>query len=273
MKAKCLALTMLAIGALWPAVARATLARQTLPYTAGDRKFQSYVVYDDQIGGKQPAVLVFPEWWGLNNYVKMRADQLADMGYVAMAVDIYGDARNTTDPSQAGEWSAKLRESGQMLENARAALDALIRFERVDAGQVAAMGFCFGGAAALKLAFSGASLQSLVVFHGTLFAPTEAEASQIKPPILFLHGSQDPLTPLDTIRRLLADLDRNNKAWQMVVYGGAVHAFTNPNAGNSPQTGTAYHAQAAEWAWSQMKVFFDETFPVDSASPAEEENE
>jgi dienelactone hydrolase len=247
--------------ALWPVTAAAQVVFRTLDYTAGDVQARGYLAYDDAITGKRPGVLVVHEWWGLNDYAKARTRQLAEQGYVALAADMYGDGRTTTDPKQAGEWAGKVKGSPALRTRAEAALRTLAGLEQVDPKRLAAIGFCFGGTAALELAYSGADLAGAVAFHAGLTVPNAEDAGRIKAKLLILHGAEDPYTSPETLRSLSTALDQAHVDWQMVQYGGAVHAFTNPAAGNRPETGAAYDETAARRAWAAMQAFFKELFP------------
>jgi dienelactone hydrolase len=257
-------------GVVLAQTAEAGLVKQTVDYSLQKTAFKSYLVYNDSFTGKRPGILVFPEWWGLNDYAKMRADQLADMGYMAMAVDIYSDAKSTQDRKIAGQWAGDMRSSPKLKDYSMAAFNALVKQKLVDPDQMAAIGFCFGGTAVLRLAYSGANLKAAVTFHGGLIAPEPDEVAMIKPKILILHGSKDPVTPQETIDKLKTALDNGKKDWQMILYGGAVHTFSNPAAGTNVSSGSAYNPVAAKRSWKHMKVFFKELFPKNEDEEKEE---
>ncbi len=240
-------------------VSHAALVKKTVSYNEGGRHFKSYLVYNDDFKGKRPAVLVFPEWWGLNAYAKMRADQLADLGYLAMAVDIYSNEQNTTDPKQAGRWAGNFRSHPELMrQNSLAAYHVLTKEALADDQDLAAIGYCFGGTVALALAYSGADLKGVVTFHGGLIVPTAEDLKRLKAKLLILHGAVDPTMKPETIQAFRAALESAHKDYQMIYYSGAVHAFTNPNSGNDPSKGVAYNAVAAQRSWEAMRTFLKE---------------
>ena len=174
--------------------AHAKLVTRTVSYEQDGTKLEGYLAYDDSATakGKVPGVVVFPEWWGLTDYIKSRTEQLANMGYVAFAADMYGDGQTTTQEAKAKEFVSKFYGKPLMAERAQAALDQLLKTGMVDESKVAAIGFCFGGSTSLALAYTGAPLAGVVTFHGGLIpAPADA-AEKTKAKFLILHGALDP---------------------------------------------------------------------------------
>jgi len=244
--------------------ARADLVTKTVAYEQGGAKLQSFLVYDAQGPEPRPGVLVFPEWWGLNDYAKGRARQLAQLGYVALAVDMYGGGQATTDPKQAGALAGQFYGKPLMAERARAALDQLLQTGLVDHRRVAAIGFCFGGAVAQTLAYSGAPLAGIVSFHGSLVpAPADA-ATRTHARFLICHGALDPFTKPEALDAFKQSLDAAKIDYQLVIYSGAKHAFTNPDAdaiaAATGLNGIGYNEPAARRSWALMRSFFDEIF-------------
>lgn len=240
---------------------QARLVERELNYRHEGVELQGYLVYDDAHDGQRPGMLVVHEWWGLNDYVRERARELAAAGYVALAVDMYGQGRSTEHPAQAREWSQQVRQSrGLMAARARAGLQALRQQPQVDSARMGAIGFCFGGTAVLELAYSGADLAGVASFHGGLTVPEPAQREQIRAGILILHGSQDPFVKPQTIQELQQALDQARVDWHMVVYGGAKHGFTNPKAGSYGIEALAYDRRAAERSWEHMLRYFDELY-------------
>ena len=221
-----------------------------------------YLAYDDAVAskGKPPGILVIHEWWGLNDYIKGRAEQLAKMGYVAFAADIYGDGETTADPQKAKELSSKFYGNSLMAERAQAGMDQLLKTGLVDEKKIAAIGFCFGGATSLALAYTGAPLAGVVTFHGALLPPPEGVAQKTKAKFLILHGALDPMVAKDAVDAFLKAMNEGKFDFQFIEYSGAVHAFTNPNADKAGIKGVGYNAEAASRSWSQMQLFFDEIF-------------
>jgi dienelactone hydrolase len=245
--------------------AHAKLVTKTVSYEQNGTKLEGYLAYDDSATekGKVPGVVVFPEWWGLNNYIKSRADQLANMGYVAFAADIYGDGQSTTEPAKAKEFASKFYGKPLMAERAQAALDQLLKTGMVDESKVAAIGFCFGGAISLALAYTGAPLAGVVTFHGGLIPAPADVAQRTKAKFLILHGALDPLVNKEAVDSFLKSMNDGKLDFQFVEYSGAVHAFTNPDADKARAAGldgVGYNAEAATRSWNQMKVFFEEIF-------------
>lgn len=242
--------------------AGAAVRMETYPYGKGDVRLVGQVAWDDAIKGPRPAVLVVHEWWGLNDYAKERARALASLGYLALAADIYGDGFETKDPSKARELAGKFREGDRALlrERVGSALAALKTHPLADKGRVAAIGYCFGGTAVLELARSGADLNGVVSFHGGLSTPVPASAGGIRTKVLVLHGVDDPSVPPADVQAFQDEMRKSGADWLMVAYGGAVHTFTNPAAGNDPSRGSAYNEKAALRSWEHMKAFFAEIF-------------
>jgi dienelactone hydrolase len=246
-------------------MAQAAIKTETVTYQAGDTALQGYLAYDDAAAGKQPGVLVFPEWWGVNDYCKERARQLAAMGYVALAADMYGNGLVATDPTEAGKLTGQFRgnweNGGRALlrQRAQAALATLAKDPRVDPARLGAIGFCFGGTCVLELAYSAPNLTAAVTFHGGLTAPDPADFPQIKAHFLILHGADDPTVKPEQITALQEGLRAAKADWEMIYYGGAVHGFSNPDNVRSPnQTIVAYNAEAAQRSWETMGEFFKE---------------
>jgi dienelactone hydrolase len=241
--------------------AQAEVRTETVPYKLGDVKTVGYVAWDDSISGKRPGVLVVHEWYGLNDYAKSRARQLAQLGYVAFAADMYGDGLSTTDRAEAGKLATALRSDRPMMRaRAQAALETLRKNPLCDPRRIAAIGYCFGGGVALELARSGADVAGVVSFHGNLDTPNPDDAKNIKSKVLVLHGADDPNVNAAQVANFQQEMRQAKVDWQMVYYGGAVHSFTNPASGDDPSKGVAYNAAADRRSWQAMRDFFDEIF-------------
>jgi dienelactone hydrolase len=251
--------TFMTIGA--PSIAHAKVQSQTITYKQGKVELEGYLAWDDAGPAKRPGVLVVHDWMGISDHTKKEADRLAELGYVAFAADIYGKGVRPTDPKSAGEQAGKFKSDRKLLRaRARAALDVLAKNKNVDASKIAAIGFCFGGTTALELARDGAPLAGVVSFHGGLSTPTPADAKNIKGKVLVLHGADDPNVPPDEVAAFQKEMRDAGVDWQFVAYGGAVHAFTVPAAGNDNSKGAAYNANADARSWQAMKDFFAEIF-------------
>jgi dienelactone hydrolase len=245
----------------------AKIVSRAVSYEHSGAKLEGWLAYDDAqatIVRKAPGVLVIPEWWGLNDYPKNRAEQLAKLGYVAFAADMYGKGVVTTDPKKAGELAGQFYGKPLMAERAGAGLEQLLKTGLVDASRVAAIGYCFGGTTAQALAFSGAPLAGIVSFHGNLIAPSAQAAAKNKSRLLICHGAVDPFISKEQIDAFLKAVNDAKLDYQFISYAGAVHAFTNPKADEAARSaglnGIGYNAAADRRSWEHMKVFFAEIF-------------
>lgn len=245
--------------------ASAKIVTKTVAYEHGGAQLKGFLAYDDAKGpALKPGVLVFPEWWGLNDYPKHRAEQLAELGYVALVADMYGEGQTTTDPKKAGELAGQFYGKPLMAERARAGLDQLLATKGVDAKRVAAIGYCFGGAVAQSLAWSGAPLAGIVSFHGSPVPPSAEAAARTKAKVLICHGAVDPFVKPEELAALKKALDDGKLDYQLISYAGAIHAFTNPDADRMAKAtglnGIGYNEAADRRSWAHMKLFFDEIF-------------
>lgn len=236
-------------------------ADQAVEYRDGDTVCEGFLDFNQGHTGKRPGILVVHEWMGLNDHVKARVKQLVLEGYVALAADIYGKGVRPKDAKEAGalagQWKA---DRPAMRKRIQAGLAYLQSRPEVDPNRIAVIGYCFGGTVALELARSGAEVKGVVSFHGGLSTPTPEDAGKIKGKVLVLHGGDDPFVPAKEIEAFQEEMKKAEVDWQMVVYGGAVHSFTNPTAGRDPTRGAAYHEKADKRSWEAMKVFFKEIF-------------
>jgi dienelactone hydrolase len=264
MKKLLLAATVLAVfpflGGWSISSAQAAVKVQTVDYKQGDATLEGWLVYDDAKQGKRPGVVVFPAWNGPDEDAKGRAQMLAKLGYVAFVADVYGKGVRPTDTKGAiAESSKYMKDRSLLRDRAKAAYDQLIKNPAVNASKIAAIGYCFGGAGALDLARSGAPLLDTVTFHGDLTSPTPQDDNNIKGRVLALHGASDPIVNAqaqDAFKKEMTDAHVN---WEMVLYGGAVHSFTQKGAGNDPSKGAAYNAYADQQSWAEMTRLFRET--------------
>ncbi|WP_210466166.1 dienelactone hydrolase family protein [Rufibacter roseolus] len=234
---------------------------QLVEYKEGATTLEGYLAYDATKKGKLPAVLVVHEWNGLSDYTKKRCDQLARMGYVAFAADIYGKGVRPTTPEAMGAEAGKYKNNIPLLrQRVNAGLAQLKKRPNVDAARVAAIGYCFGGTTVLELARSGADVAGVVSFHGGLGTPNPADAANIKTRILVAHGAIDPFVPKAELDGFFKEMNDAKVDYQFIAYSGAVHAFTNPEAGTDISKGAAYNAAADRRSWEAMKQFFAEIF-------------
>ena len=244
--------------------AHAKLITESVAYDHQGVKLEGYLAYDDQkTNAKSPGVIIVPEWWGVNGYVKRRAEQIAQLGYVAFVVDMYGAGISTTDPKKAGELAGPFYGKPLMAARAQAGLDRLLKNNLVDPSRVAAIGYCFGGATAQALAYSGAPLAAIVSFHGSLIPAAPEAAGKNKAKFLICHGEADPFIKKEDRDAFLQSMETGKFDYQFISYAGALHAFTNPDADKAAAaglTGVGYNAAADHRSWSHMKLFFDEVF-------------
>ncbi len=247
--------------ALDAATAHAAIHTETIEYRHQDAVLEGYLAYDDAIQGKRPGVLLVHDWTGLREITKKRSEQIAGLGYVALAVDMYGKGIRPVDPKDASAQAAIYKsDRALMRERIKAGLNVLERQSLVDSARVAAIGYCFGGTTVLELARSGADLKGVVSFHGGLGTPHAEDAKNIKGKVLILHGADDPYSPKEEVSALEEEMRQAGVDYQVHLYGGAVHSFTIPEAGDDPSKGAAYNASADKRSWEAMKQFFSEIF-------------
>jgi len=249
----------LAIAVIFVNYAEAAMITKTVEYKEGDTVLEGYLAYDDAIKEKMPAVLIVHEWTGIGPYVKKRAEQIAGLGYVAFAVDIYGKGVRPAGPDEAGKQASIYRKDRQLMRRrAAAGLEEVKKLSFVDTSRIAAMGYCFGGGVVLEMARSGADLKGVVSFHGNLDTPNPSDAKNIKGAVLVCHGADDPHVSQESIAAFQKEMRDAKIDWQMIFYGNAVHSFTNPDAGNDPSKDSAYNKEADTRSWQAMKDFFNE---------------
>ena len=230
---------------------------EVINYQYKDKDYLGYVAYPDK--DLAPLVLIAHTWAGRDSFVEERAKDLAGLGYVAMAVDMYGDGKigNSTEENQS--LMTPLVENRDQLKGIiNSALSRGKSLQGVDANKVAAIGYCFGGLGGLDLARSGTELNGVVSFHGLLMGSEIAEVG-INAKILVLHGERDPMVPLDMVDDFQKEMTEANADWQLHSYGNTYHAFTNPDA-NDPSLGTAFNEDSNNRSWQSMNNFFDEIF-------------
>jgi dienelactone hydrolase len=243
---------------LLPTMAFAKVKTEKVVYESNGTKMEGVLAYDDSIKKPAPGILVFPEWMGNGPFTEARAKELAALGYVALAADVYGQGVHAKDAKEAGELAGKYKGDRKLMrERAQAGLAFLTSQKRVNKDKVAAMGYCFGGTVALELARDGAPLLSVVSFHGGLVAPVKA--TTMAPKILVLHGGDDPYVPMPEVIEFQDEMRKAKADWQFISYGNTVHSFTNPEAGNDNSKGAAYNEVSTKRAWNEMKAFFKTT--------------
>jgi len=239
----------------------AAIRTETVEYKEGNTVLEGFLAYDDAISAVRPGILVVHDWMGISEQTKRRAVMLAEMGYVAFAADIFGKGARPTNSKEASEQAAKYKgDRALMRSRVTAGLEQLRKSMYVNPAKIAAIGYCFGGTTALELARSGADISGVVSFHGGLDMPNPEDTKNIKARILICHGADDPNVPPEQVADFQNQLRQAKVDWQFIAYGGAVHSFTNPDAGNDPSKGVAYNADADRRSWEAMKEFFGEIF-------------
>ncbi len=251
----------LAILICFATMAQGEIMTKSVDYQDGGTQLEGFLAWDNSIDGPRPGVLVVHEWTGLNDYAKMRCRMLAELGYVAFAVDMYGKGIRPQTTEEAAKQAGIYRSDRQLMRRrVNAGLDVLVNNDLCDPKRVAAIGYCFGGGTALELARSGANIAGVVSFHGNLDTPDPNDAKNIKCKILVCHGADDPHVTWDQVLAFVDEMRAAKVDYQFIAYSGAVHSFTNPASGDDPSQGVAYNAEADHRSWAHMKLFFDEIF-------------
>jgi dienelactone hydrolase len=229
-----------------------------ITYSAGAKTLKGYLAWDDSVQGKRPGILVFPEWWGTTSYPKHRALRLAELGYVAFAADMYGDGKTTDDPKEAGQLAGSVKKNPELEKQLiQAALDTLKSQPQVDSDRIGAIGYCFGGTMALDAARMKMPVKAVVSFHGDL--STQKPAQQVDSKLLILTGGADSFVPPEQIEKFKQEMSAAGAQPKVIVYPGAHHAFTNPDADRHNLDNIKYDADADAKSWDEMKWFFAET--------------
>ena len=233
-------------------------------YKHGDVDCYGYLAWDDAIEGPRPGVLVFHEFWGLDDYAKRRVDQLAKLGYVAFAADLYGGGKLVDHPKDASAMAGQIRSNAEdWKKRGVEALEVLKAQPQCDPTKLAAIGYCLGGSTVQQLAFAGTDLKAVVSFHGGLIVPTADQVKAVKSAILICHGADDPLIPADKVKEFRGALDKNGGKYTFKAYEGARHSFTVPEADATAEKfkldGLRYNKAADETSWDDMRALFKET--------------
>ena len=246
------------------AAAHAELKTETIDYQAGATRMSGYLAYDDAVSGPRPGVLVVHEWWGHNDYVRRRAEMLARLGYVAFALDMYGDGKAAEHPDTAMGFMKEV--VGNMPEAERrfnAARAVLARQPGVDPDRIAAIGYCFGGGIVLHMARAGADLDAVVSFHGSLGTEQPAQPGDVKSRVLVFNGADDVMVPPEQVQAFEREMTAANVSYELVNYSDVKHGFTNPAADSFAarfDMPLEYNAQADAASWTRMQAFLHQVF-------------
>ena len=242
----------------WTVVVRADVTNRIVVYQDGETTLEGCLVWDTARPAPQPGILMFHQWGGWGDYEKMRATELAEDGYAVLVADVYGQGiRPATSQERMVETTKYRSDRLLMRGRARAALEAFSA-QPLAVGKIAAIGYCFGGTVALELARDGAAVDAVVSLHGGLGTDRPAAPDALAGfPILVLHGGDDPFVPDDEVAAFRNEMRQAKAAWQIVEYGGAVHAFTDPGAGNDPTRGAAYNEDVCARALRDQNAFLE----------------
>jgi dienelactone hydrolase len=236
------------------------LIEKEISYTAGNVDMKGYLVYDNSFEEKRPAVLVVHEWWGQNDYARKRAKMLAELGYVALAVDMYGDGKLAGHPDDAGKFAAEVFKNMDVAKaRFEKALEIVKMNEKTDPSKIAAIGYCFGGGVVLNMARMGVDINGVVSFHGSIATQTPAEKGKVKAAVLVCNGADDGFVTADQIESLKKEMANAEVDFKFINYENAKHSFTNPEAdslGKKFNLPLAYSKKADEESWNEMKKFF-----------------
>jgi dienelactone hydrolase len=246
------------------ASAQAAIKGDVVEYKAGDTVLRGYLVYDDAVTGKRPGVLVVHEWWGHNKHARNSARKLAEAGYVALALDMYGDGKQANHPDQAGKFSGEVGKNLPLMKSRfEAGMKLLEKQSRVDARRLAAIGYCFGGSVVLEMARAGENLRGVASFHGGLATEHPAQRGKVKARVLVMNGAEDPFVPAEQIVAFKKEMENAKVDYKFVNYPGAKHAFTNPDADANAakfEMPLAYNARADQESWAELQLFLKSVF-------------
>lgn len=235
-----------------------SIQTRTIEYFDNDILLEGFLAYDEAMPQPLPAVLVSHAWGGRDEFACEKARKLAEMGYAGFALDMYGRGMLGSGPEENARLMQPFMDDRRLLQGRMtSALKAVRALKEVDGDRIAAMGFCFGGLCVLDLARTGADIRGVVSFHGLLIPPGNTRGNPIKAKVLVLHGHDDPMAPPEQVLALEKELTESGADWQVHVYGGTVHAFTNPRA-NDPSFGTVYKASADRRSWQNLQNFLAE---------------
>jgi dienelactone hydrolase len=241
--------------------AGAAVKSEPVSYQQDTASLEGLLVFDAALKGKHPGIVLGPDWMGVTDLARQYAEKAAQLGYVVLVADIYGKKIRPKDMKEASTQAGIYKADRALMQaRVRAAYDQLRASPRVDTSRLAAMGYCFGGGVVLELARSGADLDGVITFHGNLDTPHPEQAKNIKGAVLVNHGADDPFVNADQVKAFGAEMRAAGTDWRLIQYGGAVHGFTNPQAGTDNSKGMAYNAKADARSWLAATDFLKEAF-------------
>lgn len=252
--AVCVAITLLASSSVW-----AKVTGREVEYRSGEMVLKGYLAENSSLKGKRPAVLVVHEWWGHNEYARKRARMLAELGYVALAVDMFGDGKTAKHPDDAGKFAGEVMKNKAVGEaRFHAALDYINQQPGVDPTRIAAIGYCFGGGVVLHMARQGADLKGVASFHGSLATDSPARPGSVKAQVLVFNGEADKMVPPEQVAAFKEEMTKAGARFRYVGYPGVMHSFTNPDADSYAKKFSlplAYDKKADENSWAETVKF------------------
>ena len=243
--------------------ALAEVKTRVVDYKQGDTELLGLIAWNDQSTGKRPGIVVVHEWWGHNEHARNQAKRLAEAGYVAFALDMYGKGKVATHPKDAEAFMIEAtRDPAVLIARFNAALEELKRNQHVDASRIGAIGYCFGGGVVLGMARSGADLDAVASFHGMLATKTPAAKGAVKARVLVQTGADDPMIPKEQVDAFRSEMTAAGAKFEVISYPGAKHSFTNPAADKVGMDGLAYNAEADKRSWAALLKMLKEVFPA-----------
>jgi dienelactone hydrolase len=243
--------------------ANAAIKTEAVEYKDGKTVLEGYLVYDDSWTTPRPTVIIVHQWMGLTDHEKQSAERLANQGYVAFALDLYGKGARPGNMAEAGALAGKFKGDRKMFrEREKAAFDFIKKNKKVDAKRIVIAGYCLGGTGALEAVRGGLPVVGAVSFHGGLSADHPEQTKNVKPKLLVMHGAVDPNVPPKEVEGFMKEMNDAKADYQFIAYSGAVHAFTQKEAGNDPSKGAAYNEAADRRSWQAFMDFLNEVIPV-----------
>lgn len=233
-------------------------------YSANGTTLKGYIAFDDSIEGKRPGVIVVHEWWGHNEYARRRADMLADLGYVTLAVDMYGEGKTADHPDTASAFMNEALSNRALFQNKfESGLELLKKQEQTDPEHIAAIGYCFGGKTVLEMARAGVDLDGVASFHGLLATDNPAEKGEVKASVIVFHGADDPFVKPQDVEAFKKEMAEAQVDFKFVEFEGVKHSFTNPSStevGKRFDLPLEYNEDADKESWGQLKAFLERVF-------------